>query len=198
MNNKDEALTISNPRLFAAVYFGLLAVIANIVIDTFLYSIGVQELLPFFQAVLLAVIVAAAFGAIFGEAIVHQPKPYKARVFWLGFFMVLAALPVHTLGFLFFFESGHGHWFTESSLLYYAKMYLLVLFYGFILFGIWLAIIGGIAAIYLRGHLVYHVLNALYVKRSKAGKSEQAVGNQTPKHGQSTIIVEDDSKTNET
>ena len=197
-NKKDEALTISNPRLLSAVYFGLLAVIANIAIDSFLYTIGVQELLPFFQAVFLAVIVASIFGALFGEAIIHQQKPYKARAFWLGFLMVLSALPAHTLGFLILFESGHGYWFTESSLIYYAKMFLLVLFYSFILFGIWLAIIGGLAAIYLRGHLVYHLLNALYVKRNQAGKSEQAVGTQTSKHGQSTIIAEENSKKNET
>tara|TARA_Y100000588_G_scaffold390512_2_gene496251 strand:- start:499 stop:1095 length:597 start_codon:yes stop_codon:yes gene_type:complete len=198
MNNKDEALTISNPRLIAAVYFGLLAVIANIVIDTILYAIGVQELLPFFQAIFLAVVVAALFGALFGEAIIHQEKPYKTRVFWLGFLMVIAAIPVHTFGFLFFFESNNSYWFTESSLIYYAKMYLLVLFYGFILFGVWLAIFAGIAAIYLRGHLVYHITNALYVRRRQPGSGEQSVGDPTPRHGQPTIMTEENAEKHET
>ena len=54
---KDEALEISNPRLLCAIYFTLLAVIANQAIDTFLYAVGVQELLPIYKAILLAVVI---------------------------------------------------------------------------------------------------------------------------------------------
>lgn len=193
MPNADDALTISNPRLIAAIYFSLLAVIANIVIDSLLYAMGVQELLPFFQALVLAAAIAAAFGALFGERVIHCPRPYTKTVFWWGFLMVIVAMPFHTFGFLYFFKDTHPHLFNETSLMYYFKMYLLVLFYSFILFGIWLAILGGIAAIYLRGHLIYHMMNALYVRRKPAGKHEEVVGDKTPRYGQATITSKGDN-----
>lgn len=106
-NHEEEALTLSNPRLLSAIYFSLLAIIATIILDTVIYALGVEQLLPVFQGILLAVIIAAIFGALFGEKIVHSKKPYRMRVFWLAFFMVLVALPVYDLGFLFLFKYHH-------------------------------------------------------------------------------------------
>ena len=49
-------------------------------------------------------IVASCTGAIFGERIIHCPKPYKVKTFFIGFFMVIASLPVFDLGFVFIYE----------------------------------------------------------------------------------------------
>jgi hypothetical protein len=195
MSDRDDALSISNPRLIAAIYFGLLAVIANIIIDSVLYALGVELLFPYYQAVLLAAVIAAVFGALFGDKIIHSQKPYAKKVFWWGFLMALVALPFHTLFFLFFFQHTHPHLFGETSVVYYINMYALVLFYSFILFGIWLALLAGFAAVYLRGHLIYHMMNALYIKRKvPSNNDETAVGTQTPQHGQSTITMDEKSK----
>lgn len=160
MNHEDEALTISNPRLLTAVYFALLAVIATVVIDLFLYSIGLERLLPTFQAILLAVIVAACFGALFGERIVHCPQPYRRKTFLWGFLMVIAALPFYDLGLLYLLKDFNSHSFEGATFRYLAVMYLFVLLYSFILAGLWLAIAAGFAAMYLRGHLVYDILHS--------------------------------------
>jgi hypothetical protein len=187
MTNKEDAvLTISNPRLLSAIYFALLAVIANIIIDNLLYSLGVQKLLPFYQAFLLAACIAAIFGAIFGEKIVHSQKPYNKKVFWWAFLMVIVALPFHTIGFLYFFSGSHPHLF-EQNLYNLIEMYIIVLSYSFIFFGLWLAVFAGLAAIYLRGHLVYHILNSLNVQRKKPKKGKEVVKPKTAKHGQATI-----------
>ncbi|WP_233586481.1 hypothetical protein [Legionella sp. km772] len=160
MAKKDIALSISNPRLIAAIYFGLLSVVGTILINAFLTLIGIQELIPVFESILIGVLVAGCTGAIFGEQIVHCKKPYKQRVFWLGFIMVLASLPVFDLGLVFCMLAEHT---TPSSLLGIKSMvylYLVVLAYSYVLFGIWLAIASGLAAMYLRGQLVYDILHS--------------------------------------
>lgn len=75
MNHEDTALSISNPRLLAGVYFALLAVIATCLVDGFLYLMGAKQFLPLFKATLLAVVVAGCFGAIFGKHIIYSKNP---------------------------------------------------------------------------------------------------------------------------
>lgn len=97
MRKDDEALSISNPRLLSAVYFGLLSIVATVIFDAIFYAFGVTQLLPAFQAILLAVIMASCFGALFGQRIIRTQKPYRRRAFLWGFVMVLAALPIYAL-----------------------------------------------------------------------------------------------------
>ena len=167
MKTQDEALEISNPRLLSAIYFSLLAIIATIVLDTTLYALGIEQLLPFAKAILLAVVIAACFGALFGERIVHSAKPYYQHVFFWAFFMVIAALPVYNLGFLYLLKENHANLFAHATLKNLMHLYLLVLAYSFILTGVWLAIVAGLAAIYLRGHLVYYILQSINKRREK-------------------------------
>ena len=171
MKTQDEALTLSNPRLLSAVYFSLLAIIATIAIDTVLYNLGVEQLLPISEEIFLAVIVAALFGALFGERIVHSERPYRKHVFFWAFFMVIAALPVYNLGFISLLRSNHASLFNHASLTHVMYLYLLILVYSFVLAGIWLAIAAGLAALYLRGYLEYYILQSLY-QRHKNPKNE--------------------------
>ena len=170
MKTQDEALTISNPRLLAAVYFSLLAVIATIAIDTVFYALGVEQLLPISKEIFLAVVVAAFFGALFGERIVHSEKPYYRHVFFWAFFMVIAALPVYNIGFIFLMRETHAPLFAHASLTHIMYLYLFVLVYSFILAGVWLAIAAGLAAMYLRGYLEYYILQSLYQRHTKQPK----------------------------
>ncbi|CEK09975.1 hypothetical protein [Legionella hackeliae] len=166
MSHEDTALSISNPRLLAAVYFALLAVIATCIIDSFLYFMGVEQFLPLFKAVLLAVVVAGCFGALFGKRIIHSKKPYRRKAFLFGFLMVLAALPFYVLGFLFLSEE-YARWALTDTLSQQLLSYLFTLFYSFIIAGLWLAIAAGFAAMYLRGHLVYDILHSKYLRRQR-------------------------------
>lgn len=157
---KDEALAISNPRLLAAAYFGLLAVILTVLIDTLLNVIGIERILPTFQALLLSTATASCFGAIFGEWIVHASKPYRRKTFLLGCAMVISALPVYDLVFVFLLQKAHPLVFENLGFGAIAMTYLLIIFYSFIAVGLWLAIAAGFAAMYLRGHLVYDILHS--------------------------------------
>jgi hypothetical protein len=159
MKKQDPALRFAHPRLLAAFYFGLLSIIGTIIIDSALSVIEFEELVPIFHAVILGVIVSACCGALFGESIVHCPKPYKAKTFWLGFSMVIASLPLFALGLVFLMDDIHKPLFITATLTDYIIFYLVVLAYGYILFGIILAIAAGLAAMYLRGQLVYDILN---------------------------------------
>jgi len=169
---RDEALFISNPRMLVAVYFSLLAVVWTIIVDTLLYAIGIEKLLPISKAILLAVVVAACFGALFGERIVHSKKPYNKNVFYWAFLMVIMALPVYNLGLLYLLKDGHAALFAHATWAHLAYLYLFVLLYSFILAGWWLGIVAGIAAIYLRKHVVYYILQSQY-KRPERNHEEQ-------------------------
>lgn len=159
MRRQDPALTISNPRLLAAVYFGLLSVVGTILINAFLSSIGVEQIIPIFKAIILGMIVASCTGALFGESIVHCPKPYKAKTFWLGFIMVIASIPVFVLGLLLFMTEENAKLFSVAKFHDYVYFYLIILAYSYLLFGVVLALMSGLAAMYLRGQLVYDILH---------------------------------------
>lgn len=166
-HRSDPALNITNPRLLSAVYFSLLAVVATIVINTVLYMLGIGQFIPIFAAVLLAVIVATIFAAIFGRRMIHCKKPYRLKVFFLGFFMVLAALPFYDLGFIYLLRSQESNGLSLNNLGQFFSIYLFVVFYSFMIAGLWLAILVGFAAIYLRAHVVYDILHIKDNNRQK-------------------------------
>lgn len=159
MARRDPALKISNPRLIAAIYFGLLSVVGTILINAFLTLIGIQELIPVFQAILIGVVVASCTGALFGEHIVHCKKPYKQKVFYLGFIMVIASLPVFDLGLVLAMIWENSTFMPITGIKSIIFLYLTVLFYSYLLFGFLLAIASGFAAMYLRTQLVYDILH---------------------------------------
>ncbi|AGH52913.1 TPA: hypothetical protein ACGG3U_001613 [Legionella pneumophila] len=167
MNTPDPALSISNPRLLSAIYFGLLSVVGTILINAFLTSIGIEEIIPVYQSVILGMVVASCTGAIFGEAIVRCKKPYKRKTFWLGFSMVIASLPVFDLGLVFLMSEDHAKLFEVTTLTSMVLFYLIVLAYSYVLFGILLAIASGLAAMYLRGQLVYDILHTQTRRQQK-------------------------------
>lgn len=183
MNKQDPALEFSNPRLLATVYYGLLSVVGTILINAFLTTIGFEELVPLFKAVILGMVVASITGAIFGERIVHCPEPYKLKTFWLGFIMVLLSLPFFDLGLLLFMDTTENQVLRVTNFSDFVSAYFIVLGYSYILFGFWLAIASGLASIYLRGHFVHHILYTdkrrshrlpQYISATKKAKSKPA------------------------
>lgn len=165
MNKTDEAMQVPNVRLLSAVYFGLLAIIGTIIIDTVLYVLGVAELLPIFQSILFAVILASIFGALFANKIIHCKRPYKLKTFGWGFLMVILALPIYNLALIFFIYQQHTEAFAVTTPMQYVYLYFIYLFFTFILAGLWLAIVSGFAAMYLRGRLAYDILHSQNMNR---------------------------------
>lgn len=159
MKKYDPALQFSNPRLLGAVYYGLLSVVGTILINAFLTILGINEIVPLFKAILLGMVVASATGALFGKHIIHCPKPFQVKTFFLGFIMVIVSLPVFALGLVFFMDEAGTLVFSVSSFQNMVYAYLTILAYSYILFGILLAIACGFASIYLRGWLVYDILH---------------------------------------
>jgi len=159
MKKMDPALTFANPRLLAAIYFGLLSVVGTILINAFLDYLGIENIIPVFQAIILGMVVASLTGALFGEKIVHAEKPYKVKTFLLGFSMVIASIPVFTLGLVLLMKEDHSELFSVTKFHDMVMFYFVALAYSYILFGILLAIASGLASMYLRGQLVYDLLH---------------------------------------
>lgn len=165
MKKMDEALSLPNPRLLTAIYFSLLAVIATLSIDTLLYWMGVIQFVTVSDEIMLGVLVAGCFGALFGERIVHSPKPYGMHVFLWAFLMAIIALPIYNIGFLYLMKENHAEFFKQITIEHILSLYLFVSVYSFILAGVWLAILAGFAALFLRGYLVYYIKHSLYKER---------------------------------
>lgn len=158
MNEEDPALKCPNPRLISAIYFGLLSVVGTILINALLTSLGIEEKIPVFKAIILGMVIASATGALFGERIVHCPIPYRLRTFLTGFIMVIASLPFFALGLVLFMEHENAELLSVAQAHNMIYFYFYVLAYSYVLFGIELAIGSGLAAMYLRGQLVYDIL----------------------------------------
>lgn len=163
MLNENEKITVSNPRLLSAAFFAPLAIIITIAIDTALPLLQMDFMLPLYQSIVLAVVVAASFGALFGRAIVYSPNSKWA--FWWAFFMVLCAVPVYNLGYLALLKHQNPILFQDTTVQRQIFLYFYALGYSYSLAGIWMAILAGFAGVYLRGYLVNYLLKALYVKR---------------------------------
>lgn len=159
MKKQDPALIFSNSRLLAAVYYGLLSVVGTILIDAFLTSIGIREIVPLFKAILLGMVIASITGALFGKLIIHCSKPYKFKTFFLGFSMVLLSLPFFALGLTFFIDKSENPIFMINNIHDFFRIYLIVFGYSYVLFGFLLAIAAGFASMYLRSRFIYHVLH---------------------------------------
>lgn len=159
MRKTDQAMKFHNTRLLSAVYFGLLSVVGTILTDGFLSIMGVPRVIPEFQGILLGMLVASIMGALCGELIIHCKKPYLTKTFIIGFFMVIVSLPVFDLGILYFVSQSNPALYSlaqQQGLLY---LYLYILGYSYLLFGLVLAVASGIAAMFLRGHMVYDVMH---------------------------------------
>jgi hypothetical protein len=156
----DRALKIVNARILCGVYYGLLAVVFTLTLDATLYYLGFNQFIPLFAGALLAMFIATIFGMLFGEAIIHAKYPFKKHVFTLGFIKTLIALPFYDLGFLWFYLQAHPdvmHALTWSN---FFPLYFKVIFFSLILIGVWLAILSGLAALYLRYYLVYYIYDS--------------------------------------
>ncbi|MFT4058091.1 MAG: hypothetical protein QM652_00925 [Legionella sp.] len=159
MKKHDPALYFSNPRLLGAIYFGLLSVVGTILIDALLTFLGIKEIIPLYQAILIGMIVASATGALCSKQIIYCPKPFKFKTFWIGFTMVLASLPFFALGLVLGMSEEGSLLFSITNFKELAYTYVVILAYSYVLFGFLLAIAAGIAAVYLRGWLVYDILH---------------------------------------
>ena len=171
MSTEDEALTLTNPRLLTAAYFGLLAILATLVLNLLLYLLGIKQIIPMSDSIALAALVAACFGALFGERIVHCRAPYAKPVFFWAFLMVTLAMPVYNAFLIALLRVHYPAKFFHASLLYILQLYGDSLLYGFIFIGFWFALIAGLAAMYLRAHLVYYLTHSLYRRRMPPEKS---------------------------
>ncbi len=180
MDRSDRALRARHPRLISAFYFGFLALTATALINALLNAIGIEMLLPNSWLLPIAALVGAAFGGLFGEAIIHCPRPYQWRTFILGAGLAILALAVFDLAVLSAMERYHAEKFSGATLPSLLGVYAIIVFYSMTILAPILAIGSGFAAMYLRGRLIYDVLHTHYdsgkkVDYARKGKNNRAV-----------------------
>lgn len=146
---------IKSPRIIGAVYYLCLSVVATLFIQFILYSFQFGHLIPFFWSLLLSLVVAILFGALFGKAIISSSPPYKARCFILGILIVLLSVPVYDIGLLFILKDRHPTMYhVANNIKSYGFFYLFLLIYTYILVASWLCIVSGFASVYLRNAFI--------------------------------------------
>ena len=156
----DRALKITNARILCGIYYGLLAVVFTLTLDATLYYLGFNQFIPLFAGTLVAMFIAFVFGIIYGEKIIHAKPPCSYKVFMLGFIKTLTALPFYDLGFLWFYLQSNPELIASLTFGSFFTLYFKIIFYSVMLIGIWLAVLSGLAAIYLRRVLVYYIYDS--------------------------------------
>ena len=156
----DRALKVTNARILTGVYFGLLAVVFTLSLDATLFFLGFKQLLPLFEGTLLAMLVASVIGFIFGEKIIHAKPPFGKTVFYWGFLTTLCAVPFYSLGFLIFYIHTNPAFALTLDFHTLIDLYAKILVECLLLIGFWLAILSGLAALYLRSVLVYYIYDS--------------------------------------
>lgn len=154
-----ESVHIPNPRLLAAVYFALIAIVLTIVVSTVLYALGFDQSMHIVKAIFLGGLVAAFFGALFGRRLLSLRQPCWHKAFLLGFLMAMAAIPVYDLGLLYLMKDLPQNAFNEASFEQIVVMYLFVVAESYILAGWGLGLIIGLAAVFLRNKIIYTLLH---------------------------------------
>jgi hypothetical protein len=157
---KDRALKITNARMICGVYYALLSVVFTLSLDALIYALGIKQMIPLFAGTLVAMIIALIFGFLFGEKIIHSKFPYKMKTFTWGFVKTLCALPFYDLGFIWFYLKANPALLASLTWASFFELYFKIIIFSVILIGFWLAILSGLAALYLRGHLVYHIYDS--------------------------------------
>ncbi len=177
---QDVDLNVSNFRVITAAFFGIMAVVMTFFVDSVLYYLGVSEILPIFKSVLLAAVVASIFAALFAGKIFRCDISHKRCIFGWGFFMTIIGLPFYNLGLvmLMYFENPEAY--SDAPLYMLFHVYLFTFTTIFILVGLWLAIIAGFLAIYLRKKLAPDIMHSENMNR------ELPVGKQTKMHESKT------------
>lgn len=162
MQNQNEHLTLPNPRLVSAIFFGVLSIIFTFILHVIIhYGMGFEQMIPLYEGILCAVFIAAFFGALFGKRIFQTTSPIFLRAFLWAYLMILVALPFYDIGFVYFFMQTHPELFLQTTIAQIFNFYLFVLFYSIVLIGIWLGLLAGLSAIYLRGPLARYILQSI-------------------------------------
>ncbi len=165
---------IETPRALAAVYFTFLCFWMNVIIQLTLTVFTVKTMVPVWLTFVIALPTIAIFGAIFGKKIINTKPPYKIKCFFLGVLLFCLSLIVFDAILLLLIKPYQfGLYVFTIKTNKYVVIYLYLLIYSFILLGSWLAILTGLAAIYLRDKMVPRFI-AFHDAQTASNKDKEA------------------------
>lgn len=141
-----------NPNWVGAIFFAIFAFCFLLLTKYIFLSLLQSRILPFFPALLVALITGSFLGAIFTKYLIY-PRSW-IYAFLIGILMALIALVLISLVIflnLYFFESAMinrlHHW--QDFFIFYGTIFLSL----FLVIGLWLILFTGLAAVYFSKRL---------------------------------------------
>ena len=189
------SLNLNQKRLLSIVYFSSLAIILTIGLYYVLLMIGARPFIPLHLGILLSVFVAAIFSYLFAPLILSYQTNHLRHAFGWSFLMIIVALPIYDIGFLYLLLKSNHALSDGANFQSIMLMYLAIILYSFVLVGLWLAPLAGIAGIFLRHRILTYLGQSLYERRQAQLARETVIKHKTVKHGQT--VVSDSNENNE-
>ncbi len=133
-----------NQRWLACAYMLSTSLLTTLLAISALSLIGLSELLPLKNSLLLASLLAITIGLIKNRTILNTQYNYK-RAFMIGMGLFLLILPLFDIGALFMMQNQfHGTDVLHSQWSEYMTLYIIILIYSFLFIGSWLSLISGL------------------------------------------------------
>lgn len=139
-------------RIKASAYASLLAIIATLFTFLFFNLIGLKDMLPFYQSLVMAILTAALVGGLLGRSLLYPKTLFKG--FLTGMLLILLSLPIFDLSALYFMlDYFKGTDALHHYLKEYALLYEVILIYSLIFVGSWLAVLCGLTNVCLQRYI---------------------------------------------
>ena len=152
-----------NKQTTVAITFMILfSVITTFIALSSLSIIGLGNLLPVQQSLILAVIISIALGFIKSKTITKINISYT-KAFFIGVGLFLAILPLFDIGAIFMMQNQfHGTSTFTTKWSEYITLYLFIVIYSFVFVGSWLSIVSG---------FLFMIFNKIYYPTLKVANS---------------------------
>ncbi len=134
---------ISKQKAVAIIFMISFSLLTTFLALSSLSIIGLGDLLPTQQSLILAIIIAMGLGFIKSKTITKVNISYK-KAFLIGMGLFLVILPLFDIGAIFMMQNQfHGTSTFTTKWSEYFTLYLFIVIYSFIFVGSWLSVISG-------------------------------------------------------
>lgn len=135
---------LNKQRWLSCLYMLCFSIISTCLALSALSSIGLSQLLPIKQSLLLSSFLGVSIGLIKFRTLTNYQLSNK-RAFFIGMGLFILLLPLFDIGALFMIQNQfHGTDAFHSQLTEYFTLYLVILIYSFMFIGSWLSLVCGL------------------------------------------------------
>jgi len=160
--SRSKPNNINSPRTITATFYAFLSLMAAILYQFGQLWVNPNLKIPLLPGLLLAVILALCCGALLGKRICQANS--RTQCFLYGVALSLLFLFFYDFLLLFFIKEIPSNLnIVNNSFKGSFAFYCYVLIYSFMIFGSWLCMLSGLAALYLKNNYIF-ISNGIYQK----------------------------------